>query len=205
MAAQRTAEQIHWSEESAKKSTALWGCWKCGFEDSYVRDVDKDSEHVRVRRRMCTRCGSMWETEERRISAGSFFARAETRRMAHFRKSRYVVLTCLVCKDAYMAGLYKEHTESSEAHMARVAAKQRKIQERERNYKRVWARAQRRIARAMAGTAVCPRCGERYDLSLRNPARTHRGTSPVHRQIVKEEGYARRNRLRYNRPQRKAA
>lgn len=192
----RVSEMIVWDEERAKKPTARWGCWDCGFEDSYVRDVDKDTEHIRVRRRQCTRCGSMWETEERRIARGSFFGRAEKRRYASFRKKRYSSRSCLVCRERYMSGQYKEHTESSDAHKARVAVKQRRIKDRERRYRRMHARASREIKRATAGMATCKRCGEHYPLNVRNPYKTHAGSSPEHRWVVQQEARERRDRRR---------
>lgn len=147
MVAHRIAEQVQWSEASAKRSEGLWGCWECGFEDSYVRDVDKDTDHVRVRRRMCTRCGAMWETEERRIARGSFFGRAEKRRYAHFRKSRYVIRTCMGCKERYQASKYREHTETSASHRAFVARRQERKRKRERDYNRRWMAAKRALQR----------------------------------------------------------
>jgi transcription elongation factor Elf1 len=192
----RLAEQMQWSDAAAKKPTGLWGCWECGFEESYVRDVDKDAEHVRVRLRECTRCGARWETEEKRIGKGSFMARAERRRYARFRKKRYTSRLCLVCEERYMSGHYREHTQTSEAHKIRVAVKQRRIIERERKYHRLHARAAREVKLATRGTAVCGRCGERYDLSVPFPTRTHRGTSPVHREVIAQEANARRDRQR---------
>lgn len=148
MSAHRTAEQIHWSEADAKRSDGHWGCWDCGFEDSYVRDVDKDAEHVRVRRRQCTRCGAMWETEERRIARGSFFGRAERRRYAHFRKSRYAIRTCVMCKERYQASKYVAHTQASQGHRAVVERRKERKRAREREYNRRWMAAKRAMLRA---------------------------------------------------------
>ena len=150
MPMQRLAEQVQWSEVDAKKPSASWGCWECGFEDSYVRDTDKDTEHIRVRRRQCTRCGAMWETEERRIAPGSFFGRAEKRRYARFRKSRYVIRTCLMCKERYQASKYVEHTQSSDAHKAVVERRVERKKERMRAYNRQWMAAKRALAREQA-------------------------------------------------------
>ena len=205
MANPRIAEQIQWSDADAKKPSASWGCWECGFEDSYVRDVDKDAEHVRVRLRQCTRCGAMWETEEHRIAQGSFFGRAERRRLAHFRKTRYASRQCLVCHERYMSGQYDEHTQTSEAHRVRLAVKQRRTKERERRYSRLHARASREIARSTRGTAVCERCGERYTLAVAFPARTHQGSSAEHKRVVRDDANARRNRRRYRVPLERAA
>lgn len=188
MVAQRTAEQIHWSEEAARKPSAMWGCWDCGFEDSYVRDVDKDTQHVRVRYRKCTRCGAMWETEERRISRGSFFGRAERRRMAAYRKSRYRARTCQMCQEKYMASQYIEHTQQSRAHLAVTARKQARIKARERRYQRRWMRAKREIERASRSLATCRRCGGKYELGQYKP-HTHISR---HAQIVRKERNARR-------------
>jgi predicted nucleic acid-binding Zn-ribbon protein len=146
----RTAEQLRWSETGAKRSGAMWGCWDCGFEESYVRDTDKDAEHVRVRRRQCTRCGAMWETEERRIARGSFFGRAERRRYAHFRKSRYAIRTCLMCKERYQASKYREHTAASEAHRVVVERRLERKRRRERVYQREWMRVKRALQREQA-------------------------------------------------------
>lgn len=143
----RTAEKVVWDDAAAKKPTGKWGCWDCGFEDSYVRDTDKDAEHIRVRRRMCTRCGGMWETEERRIARGSFFGRAETRRYAHFRKSRYTIRTCLMCDERYRASKYVEHTQKSEAHRAVVIRREERKRKRQREYNRRWMAAKRQLAR----------------------------------------------------------
>lgn len=150
MAAVRTAEQVHWNEAKAKHPSGLWGCWECGFEDSYVKDVDKDTDHVRVRRRQCTRCGAWWETEERRIARGSFFGRAEKRRYAHFRKSRYAIRTCLMCKERYQASKYVEHTQTNEVHQAVLARRQERKRKRERAYNRRWMAAKRALLREQA-------------------------------------------------------
>ncbi|MDP9143849.1 MAG: hypothetical protein M3N43_03990 [Actinomycetota bacterium] len=147
MVAQRTAEQIHWSEPAAKQPTGLWGCWDCGYEESYVRDVDKDSEHVRVRRRQCTRCGAWWETEERRMARGSFFGRAERRRYAHFRKSRYAIRTCAMCHERFQASKYVEHTAASAAHQEALAKRLERKRKRERDYSRRWNAAKRALLR----------------------------------------------------------
>ena len=147
MPSPRIAERIVWSEDNAKRSDAHWGCWDFGFEDSYVRDTDKDSEHVRVRRRMCTRCGAMWETEERRIVKGSFFARAERRRYAHFRKTRYVIRTCLMCHERYMSGHYKAHARLTMAHLEVVARREERKRARDREYNRRWMAAKRAVRR----------------------------------------------------------
>lgn len=192
----RIAQQFQWDRDAARNRSGSWGCWDCGAEESRVVEVDKDSDHIRVRRRQCADCGSMWETEERRISRGAFFGRAERRRYASFRKKRCSSRQCLVCRERYFNGKYKQHTETSEAHQAKVALQQRRNKERERNYRRLHARATREIWYATRGTAVCDRCGERYDATVPFPARTHRGTSAVHKQVIHEERLARRDRAR---------
>lgn len=192
----RTAIQIHYDPEVQKGKSASWGCWDCGNEDSRVIDVDKDEEHIRVRRRRCTRCGGEWDTEEKRITRGSFFSRAEKRRFAHFRKTRYASRRCHVCPERYMAGQYKQHCATSEAHAAKMALSERRQAERRRRFARLHARATRAVKKSKEGTAVCDRCGERYDLSVPYPLRTHRGTDPVHRQVIRDEHNARRDRRR---------
>ena len=192
----RLAEQLQWNDEAAKKASSHWGCWECGHEVSYVRDVDRDTDFIRVRLRECERCGAKWETEERRITRGSFFARAERRRYASFRKKRYTSRECLVCRERYMSGQYKDHCDTSMAHKARVAAKQHRIRERERRYRRLHARASREIKKAIAGTEVCGRCGERYPLNVPFPLRTHKGTSPEHRWLVQQQARERKDRRR---------
>jgi predicted nucleic acid-binding Zn-ribbon protein len=153
MAAPRTAEQIHWSDANAKRPDAHWGCWDCGHEESYVKDVDKDADHVRVRRRQCTRCGAWWETEERRIARGSFFGRAERRRMASFRKKRYTARNCLMCHEKYMSGKYVQHTQTSTAHLEAAARKAERVKERERRYQRRWMAAKRAVERSQRRAA----------------------------------------------------
>lgn len=154
MVAHRTAEEIHWSEAEAKSPNGLWGCRECGFEDSYVRDTDKDSQHVRVRYRKCTRCGAMWETEERRIAAGSYFARAERRRYAAFRKSQYAIRICLMCKDRYQASKYVAHTLSSETHRAVVEQRAERKRARVRAYNRRWMATKRAVAKQAGESAA---------------------------------------------------
>jgi predicted nucleic acid-binding Zn-ribbon protein len=147
MVAQRTAEQIQWSDDAAKQSTGLWGCWDCGCEESYVKDTDKDAEHVRVRRRQCIRCGAWWETEEHRIAKGSFFGRAESRRYAHFRKSRYAIRRCLMCHEPYRASKYRQHTADSPAHLEALARREARKRKRQRSYARRWMAAKRALLR----------------------------------------------------------
>lgn len=144
----RIAEQFQWSPEASKNGRVDWGCWKCGNEDSRVRDTDKDDDGVRVRRRMCTRCGEMWETEERRIAAGSFFSRASTRRYAAYRKHRFQSRRCLVCDEHYLNGKYAAHANTSQRHLAAVAKIEKRKQDRERTYQREWTRARRALEKA---------------------------------------------------------
>ena len=184
----RIAAKVAWDEKAARKPSAYWGCWDCGFEDSYVRDVDRDDQHIRVRRRMCTRCGSMWETEERRIARGSYFGRAETRRYRAFVKSRYRSRQCLVCKQRYMAGSYKEHTEESAAHRKAVKRREERKHRRQLRYRRMWMRAKREVERANRRPGTCKRCGGEYVIGQwKAHARQLR-----HQSIVHEERNARR-------------
>lgn len=191
------SEQVHWDPERAKSKQGLWGCPKCGNDDSRVVEVDRDSDHIRVRLRECTRCATRWATEERRLyEVEAFFARAEKRRQRAYIKHRYQTRRCLVCYERYMSGRYLEHTQDSKAHAAKVALAGRRQLESTRRYRREHARAERAIRKQNAGTAVCDRCGEHYPLNVPYPARTHRGSSEVHRRIIKEEAAARKDRRR---------
>lgn len=186
----RISEAFAWDEERAKKPGAMWGCWDCGAEESYVRDVDKDTDHVRVRRRQCTRCGSMWETEERRIARGSFFGRAEGRRYASFRKKRYSARTCVMCHEKYMNGKFREHTEESPAHKRVVARRRAKSKDRERRYQRRWMAAKREVEKASRSKRfTCKRCGGVY---LEGTYRTKHCKTKRHRAVLREERNAKR-------------
>lgn len=189
----RIAEAVRYDEQEAKRTSAFWGCWSCGFEDSYVRDVSKDTEHIRIRRRMCTRCGEMWETEERRIARGSFFARAEERRYAAFRKTRYRVRKCLVCGEHYLQSGYLAHTQESKAHQIEIARRQKRKRAKELRYRRNWARAKRAVAKLNRGTAICARCGGEY---LQGTLRTEHSKTPRHQRVIASEHKQRRQERR---------
>lgn len=188
----RISERVTWDEKAARKESAHWGCWECGFEDSYVRDVDKDTEHIRVRRRQCTRCGELWETEERRISRGSFFGRAETRRYASFRKKRASHRRCVMCDELYFNGRFVEHTQESVAHRRVVKKRAERTARRERKYRRLWTRAKREIEYANRRPGTCKRCGGEYTIGKWQPhART-----PQHQAVIQEERRQRRRSTR---------
>lgn len=192
MVAHRTAEEIHWNEAAAKRPTGLWGCWDCGNEDSYVRDTDKDAEHIRVRLRECTRCGARWETEERRISRGSFFGRAEKRRYAAFRRSRYAIRTCIMCKERYQASKYREHTQDSRAHRKLVAKRRARVTARKRRYQRQWMATKRALDYAQRDKMLsCSRCGGTY---LEATYRTKHVHTTRHRAVLREQRNQRRRK-----------
>ena len=162
--APRTAVQIHWDPKVAKGKNGMWGCWACGNEDSRVKETDLDEEHVRVRLRQCVRCGEHWETEERRITKGSFFSRSERRRYRAFQKTRFKVRDCHVCEEKYAGGRYLDHTQESSHHIKTVAKIEARKHRRVVKYQREWTRAKREIERASRSKAKCERCGGLYDL-----------------------------------------
>ncbi len=195
MGMQRIAEPIVWDDKAAKRTSSAWGCWACGNEDSYVHDTGKDAEHIRVRRRQCTRCGQYWETEEKRIGRGTFFARAENRRYAAFRKTHYRIRTCLMCKERYLQSEYAKHTQESKAHGREVARREKRKRRAELKYRREWMRAKRQIEKANRGETTCPRCGGVYTIGQ---LRTHHSKTKTHQKALREQKNERRQARRHS-------
>lgn len=193
----RISEALVWNPDKAKSPRGEWGCPSCGNEDSRVVETDRDTDFIRVRLRMCTRCGTKWSTEERRLDGPeAFFARAESRRWRAFTKHRFKMRTCLVCQEKYMSGKYMEHTQASRGHRVKLEVAERRRVEADRKYRRIHARHSRQVKKQNRGTRVCDQCGERFDATVPFPKRTHAGSSPVHKQAMKEAKYARKDRKR---------
>lgn len=158
----RISEMVIYSPKEQMRPDAQWGCWDCGNEDSRVKEVSKDEDHVRVRLRVCVACGASWDTEERRIARGAFFGRAATRRHAIYRKTRYQVKTCLVCGERYTGGDYEKHKAKSTAHQTVVERIRQARLDRDREYRTNWTRARRHALAANRAMHECRHCGGKY-------------------------------------------
>lgn len=123
-----------------------WGCPKCGCHESLVTDTERDEDGIPVRIRRCNNlkgCDGKWETEERVMASGSFWGRAQARRLERMnaRLTNRLRPRCKWCGGAYRYGSYNLHVRKSERHaQALKPPANRGKRETVRDYQREWKR-----------------------------------------------------------------
>jgi len=134
-----------------------WGC-PCGSVRNRVRYTEKDEDGHPIRMRTCLDCGTHWETEERVISRGSWYLRAQRRRdrakLIRDAKKR----KCLICQQTIHVGAYYPHTYTPRH---QNALEQRRVlsgrTELARAYRAMW----RRRSRMNCGATTLPAAASR--------------------------------------------